>query len=323
MMKKTLVAMAAVAITGGAFAQSVMTGVVGWRFGSNTVANSTTSGMGVADGSVTVSSTDDVEGVGKFASSINLAADSGSGTSMTAGNLSLSLTMASGVKITAGSTLGSSYLGSGLASAGSDYDFNLSGSGIISTRTRNDSLSISVPVMEGMSFGITHTEADVTADTGSASALGTTTQAYDTVTLAYKAGSFAADAGLRTYNNTIASSTTSASGQSRGSISYDLGVAKLGFGVASTNYTYGNSNVQSALGINIPFGKLSIGGQVATIATSGNATVANNYTRSGSHVGGKYDFSKRTYATAQYYSWDAGSTVSNTSGYRVTVYNSF
>ena len=322
MMKKTLVALAAVAATGGAFAQSVMTGSVGWRFNSDTVENSTTSGWGVADGAITIKSTDDVEGLGKFDSSLGLAADSGNGTGMTAGNLSLSLTMASGVKLTGSSTQGGSYLGSGLASAGSDYDLNLSGR-VFSSRTRNDAISVSIPVMEGVKLGITHTEPDVTVGTGSAAALGTTTQQYDTVTLTYAAGSLAADAGWRTYNNQIAGSTSSASTQSRGSVSYDLGVAKIGFGVTTTAYTYGNTNSQSGLGINIPMGNLSIGGQLASVATTGNASSASNYTRSGAMFGGMYSFSKRTYATAQYFSYDAGSSVSNTSGYRLTVYNTF
>ena len=322
MMKKTLVALAAVAVTGGAFAQSVMTGSVGFKFQSETAANSTLSGWGVADGAITIKSTDDVEGLGKFDSSIGLAADSGNGSNMTAGNLSVSLTMASGVKLTGSSTYGGSYLGSGLAAAGSDYDMNMSGR-IFSTRSSNDAISISVPVMDGLKLGYTHQEADAVAGTGSASALNTQTQAHDTVTFNYAAGSLAADVGLRTYNNQISSTTTSASSMSRGSVSYDLGAAKIGFGMTSVNYTYGNTNVQSGLGINIPMGKLSIGGQLATVSTSGNAAAASNYTRSGTMVGGMYSFSKRSYATAQYYSFDAGSTVSNTSGYRMTVYNTF
>jgi len=322
MMKKTLVALAAVAVTGGAFAQSVMTGAVGFKFSSLTAANVMTSGWGVADGSITVKSTDDVEGLGKFDASINLAADSGNGSNMTAGNLSVSLTMASGVKLTGSSTYGGSYLGSGLAAAGADYDTNMSGK-IFSSRSSNDAISVSIPLIDGVKLGYTHTEADATAGTGSAAASGTITQQYDTVTLTYAAGALAADVGFRNYNNQIASTSTSASSQNRGSVSYDLGVAKIGFGVVSTNYTYGNTNVQSGLGINIPMGKLSIGGQLATVATSGNASSASNYNRSGTMFGGMYSFSKRSYATAQYYSYDAGSTVSNTSGYSVTLYNTF
>ena len=103
-------------------------------------------------------------------------------------------------------------------------------------------------------------------------------------------------------------------------MSYDLGVAKIGAGIDTTNYTYGNTNTQSAFGINIPMGALSVGGQLSSVVTSGGTS---NYSRSGVMVGGKYDFSKRTYAVAQYYNYDAGSTVSNTSGYRFVVYNTF
>ena len=47
MMKKTLVALAAVAVTGGAFAQSVLTGDIAYGFSSVTSNSSTTSGFGL------------------------------------------------------------------------------------------------------------------------------------------------------------------------------------------------------------------------------------------------------------------------------------
>ena len=70
-------------------------------------------------------------------------------------------------------------------------------------------------------------------------------------------------------------------------------------------------------------GALSIGGQLAAVVTSGNSASASNYNRSGAMLGGKCAFSKRTYAVGQYFSYDAGSTVSNTSGYRFVLYNTF
>jgi hypothetical protein len=319
MMKKTLVALAAVAAAGGAFAQSTMTGELAYGFSSETAANSTLSGFGLEAADITISTTEDIEGVGKVAASMNFDASGGKGSNATTGDAILALTLTNGMKITGGSTKGSSYLAQGLASAGAAYELNMSGK-ILGSRTSNDFVSVSMPLMEGIKLTYTHTEADVTIGTGSASALNTSTQAYDTVSIDYAAGALAANVQARTYNQQIASSTSSAQSRSRAAASYDLGVAKIGAGVENTNYTYGNTKSDSAFGITIPMGALSIGGQVASTTTSGGTS---NYSRSGAIVGGMYSLSKRTYAVAQYYSYDAGSTVSNTSGYIFTLYNTF
>jgi hypothetical protein len=311
--------LAAVAAAGGAFAQSTLTGELSYGFSSETAANSTLSGFGLEAADITIATTEDVEGLGKMSASINIDASSGRDVGTTAGDVKLGLALTNGLAITTGNVKGSSYLGSGLAAAGADFEKNMSGM-VLSSRTSNDFIALTFEVMPGAKLSYTHTEADVVIGTGSASALGTTTQAYDTLSLSYTAGALAADVGVRTYNNQVASSLTSAQQKSRGSVSFDMGVAKIGAGVDSTNYTYGNTDTQSAFGINIPMGSLSIGGQVASRVTSGGTS---NYSRSGTLVGGMYSFSARTYAVAQYYSYDAGSTVSNTSGYIFCLYNTF
>jgi hypothetical protein len=322
MMKKTLVALAAVAVTGGAFAQATLTGEVAYGFASTTAANSTLSGFGLEAADFTIATAEDIEGVGKVAASINLDASGGRSSSATTGDVTISLTLANGLKIAGGSTQGASYLGQGLASAGAAYEWNMSGK-ILGSRTTNDYISFSMPLMEGTKVTYTHTEADVAIGTGSASALNTTTQAYDTISLDYTAGALAANVQARTYNQQVASSTSSASSRSRAAASYDLGVAKIGAGVENTNYMYGNSKSDSAFGLTIPMGAANIGGQFVSTSTSGNATASSNYTRTGAIFGGTYSLSKRTYAVAQYYSYDAGSTVSNTSGYIFALYNTF
>jgi len=318
-MKKTLVALAAVAAAGGAFAQSTLTGEVAYGFFSETAANSTLSGWGTEAADFTIATTEDVPELGKVTASMSLDGSGGRGANSTVNDIKLGLAMTNGLAITTGSVKGGSYLGQGLASAGAAYELNMSGK-TLSSRTSNDFIAVAMTVMPGTKLSYTHTEADVVIGTGSASASGTTTQAYDTLSLSYTAGALAADVGVRTYNNQVASSLTSAQQKSRGSVSFDMGVAKIGAGVDSTNYTYGNTDTQSAFGINIPMGSLSIGGQVASRVTSGGTS---NYSRSGTLVGGMYSFSARTYAVAQYYSYDAGSTVSNTSGYIFCLYNTF
>ena len=307
------------AVTGGAFAQSTMTGEVAYGFASKTAANSTLSGWGLEAADITIATTEAIEGLGKVDASLNLDASGGRSSSATTGDVTLSLTLTSGMKISGGSTQGSSYLGQGLASAGAAYELNMSGK-ILGSRTNNDFIAVSVPLMEGAKLTFNHTEADVAIGAGSASALGTSTQAYDTVSMDYAAGALAVNVQARTYNQQIASSETSKSSRSRAAASYDLGVAKIGAGVENTNFMYGNSQSDSGFGLTIPLGAANIGGQVVSAVTSGGTT---NYSRSGAIFGGTYSLSKRTYAVAQYYSYDAGSTVSNTSGYIFALYNTF
>jgi hypothetical protein len=313
--------LAAVAAAGGAFAQSTLTGELSYGFSSETAANSTLSGFGLEAADITIATTEDIEGLGKVAAAMNFDASGGRGSNATVNDVTLSLTMTSGMKITGGSTLGGNYLSQGLASAGSAYELNMSNK-IFSKRTANDFVSVSMPLMEGTKLTYTRNEGagDVTIGSGSASALGTSTQSNDTISLDYAAGALAVNVQARNYNQQIASSTSSAQTRSRAAASYDLGVAKIGAGVENTNYTYGNTKSDSVFGLTIPMGAANIGGQVVSSVTSGGTS---NYSRSGALFGGTYNLSKRTYAVAQYYSYDAGSTVSNTSGYILALYNTF
>jgi hypothetical protein len=139
----------------------------------------------------------------------------------------------------------------------------------------------------------------------------------------YKAGALVVDAGYRAYDNTTNASETSANTRNRASASYDLGVAKIGFGYESTQYMYGNSQTDSLLGLNTPLsGALSLGVQMAQKSTSGSATAASNYNRNGTLLGVNYNLSKQTYIAAHYYSYDAGTTVMP-SGYQVVFYKGF
>ena len=321
-MKKTLVALAAVAVTGGAFAQATLTGDVAYGFTSSTAANSTVSGFGLEAADLYFNISEDIEGVGKLDANINIdAAESGRASGVQSGDIQMSLTTASGIKLSGGSTQGASYLSQGVASAGTAYEWNLSGK-ITAARTNNDFVAVSAPLMEGVKAGYTHTEADVSIGTGSAAALGAATQSYDTFSLDYAAGPLAVNVQARTYNGVVAASETYKQSRSRFAAAYDLGVAKIGDGVEATNFSYGNTQSDTAISISIPLGKLNIGGQIAQKATSGSATSSSNYTRTGSIFGGTYNLSKRTYVVGQVWSYDAGNTT-NTTGYGLAVYNTF
>jgi len=324
MMKKTLVALAAVAATGGAMAQAVMTGYVAFGYSSTTSsANATAGGMGLDDAEINFAIAEDIEGVGKLSATMGFISG-GRGAAAAGRDTTIKLTTASGTAITMGNTKGAQYLSGGLAGAGTNYNWDMSDAGLFSARSINDAVSVKIPVMSGVSVSVAHAEAATsTYWTGTGAAGNGTEQRYNTASLDYAAGALAVNAGYRAYDNTTASSTSSANTRNRASASYDLGVAKIGLGFESTQYMYGNSKTDSLFGVNVPVGgNLSLGVQFAQVSTSGNAASASNYNRNGTLLGANYNLSKQTYVAAHYYSYDAGTTVMP-SGYAVFLYKGF
>ncbi len=303
-------------------AQAVMTGYVAFGYESATTsANATTSGMGVDDAEINFAIAEDIEGVGKLSAGLGFISG-GRGDTATGRDTTIKLTTASGTAVTMGTTKGASYLTGGVAAVGTNYNWDLSGK-LFSSRTTTDAISVKIPLMEGVSVSVAHSEAGTGYATGSGAAGNGTEQRYNTASLGYAAGALVVDAGYRSYDNTTASSTTSSNTRNRASASYDLGVAKLGAGYESTQYMYGNSKTDSLLGVNVPLGgALSLGTQFAQVSTSGNASAASNYNRNGYLLGMNYNLSKQTYVAAHYYSYDGGTTV-NPSGYGVFLYKGF
>jgi len=324
MMKKTLVALAAVAATGGAMAQAVMTGYIAFGYESDTTsAGATTSGMGMDDAEINFAIAEDIEGVGKLSAAMGFT-NGGKNNAAVGNDATIKLTTASGTAITMGTTKGASYLTGGVAAVGTNYNWDLSGK-LFSSRTINDAVSIKIPVMDGVSVSVAHAEAAVSSYwTGTGAAGNGTEQRYNTASLDYASGALVANVGYRSYDNTTASSTASANTRNRASVSYDLGVAKMGLGYESTSYMYGNTKTDSLLGVNVPVGgALSLGTQFAQQSTSGNSSSASNYNRNGYLLGANYNLSKQTYLAAHYYSYDAGSTVQNATGYALFLYKGF
>ena len=327
MMKKTLVALAAVAGTGGAMAQATMTGYIGYGYSSDTsVANVVTSGMGIADAGLNFGIAEDLGDGMSLSGAMGITA-AGNGAAVTGNDMKLAVKTASGLTVSFSGNKSGHYLGGGLAGAGAGFETGLDGK-VLSARSASESASLSMPLMEGFTLSVSHTEPTQAGayGTGAASA---TKQRYNTAGLGYKAGALAADVQYRSYDMQTSSSTTSASQKSRASASYDLGVAKIGAGVDSTNYTAGNVYSESLVGITIPVGQLTLGAQFGQMSTTGYTT---NYSQTGGLVGLKYDLSKRTYLTAQYYTYTGGFTAStatstagaqNASGAAFTIYNYF
>jgi len=318
-MKKTLVALAAVAATGGAFAQATLTGDFSYGYSQETTgAGVATGGMGIGDADLYWQAKEAIDGVGSL--TVDLTLDLSGGAAVSQAGESMTLKLTNGVSILMGNVKGAAYLAGGIASAGSAFDTALDGK-THGSRSFKDTVSVSIPVSEAVKLGFSTEEGGSSAK-GSGAA-GTTlygAQRRNTVSVSYAAGALAASAGYRSFDGTSSLSSSYASSMNRASASYDLGMAKIGGGYEATTYGYGNTLTETLGGITIPLGNLTIGAQAGTAQTSGLAT---NTSRSGAVYGGSYSLSKRTSLTGQYYSYDAGLSAGNTTGYTFKMFTTF
>jgi len=325
MMKKTLVALAAVAVTGGAFAQSVLTGDIGFGWASSTsAASGTANGMGITDADIYWAATEALDGGAKVAANLMLdlsAASTAYGASAIVLDQTLSYTTASGVKVSMGSVRGADYLTGGIAAVGTNYNQDFAG-GLFSTRSVKDQIGFSLPVAEGTTLSFTSREAGTGAGAGAAST-GVGAQRDSTVGLKYTAGALIVDGGYRVYDGTSLTSTSLASSMNRASASYDLGAAKIGAGYQTVVYGYGNSITDTLAGINVPVsGALNIGAQMGFRSKAGNATSSLNTNYGGTILSASYSLSKRTSILASYLSYDVGGS-SQTSGFAAKLFTTF
>jgi len=312
-MKKTLVALAAVAATGGAFAQATMTGTFGaaW-YQTVSSAGATASGVGTDTNAINFAISEDMGDGTKVSAAIGLNLGTESANGSTARDMSLTVSTASMGKFTFKNSQGGDYLANGIAAVGSDFETDNSGgsgySGALGTRSINDSISWSMALSNELTIGISYTEPTTDSGIGSG-ASGTTAntsdyQRYNTYSLTYKSGPLIADVGYRTYDMANAQ-TANASSRNRGSASYDLGVAKLGAGWSQTSYTYGNTVTDTLVGFAFPLGQLTLSGQVANRTLAGNRLATADVSYSGKVFTAVYSMSKRTDLFGAYKTWDA------------------
>ncbi len=325
MMKKTLVALAAVAVTGGAFAQAVMTGSIGYAyFQTQTSAGATASGMGKDDASLNFTMTEDIEGLGKLTSKMGVKLNTTDKASV-GRDLSMVLDMGSAGSLKVDSIYSDDYLSCGIASAGSCVYGSL-GSGSISsvintfsTPTYNEDLVYKFKLTDQIALSVAHTESapnsGASGEGAGAAGYGNTAdyQRYNTYSADYAAGALTLNVGYRTFDMAN-NATSNANYRHRASFAYDMGVAKIGAGYQQQTYTYGNTRTDTLVGISIPLANspLTLSAQWGTRAKSGNASASSDTTYSGSIYNAVYKLSNRTnisgtYATTQ----DAGTSNPN------------
>eukprot|EP01036_Dinobryon_divergens_P049693 gene49693-66567_t len=147
----------AIEFTGGAFAQAVMTGSLGYGYVTTTSnAGVVTGGMGTADADIFIAVTEDLGDGMSLSGSFGF--DGGyEGKAVAGQDVKLGLKTASGVAVNFYSGVASHYLVGGVAGAGAAFDYGLDGL-VLSSASGADSISVSVPVMTGVTLSVTHAE---------------------------------------------------------------------------------------------------------------------------------------------------------------------
>lgn len=288
-------------------AQVTLSGQLAYAWESTSSADAVsvdTNGLGVTDGNLTFRASEDLGGGMKISTSQEFVSR-GRDTAMTGRNSTISLSGSFGTFTMGSLEAGNGIIGLGGAGApvyGLDNGVTLAGAGNV------DIAMLALPSMNG--FTVVLKTLDLPAG-GVHSQGGNITS----VQLKYGAGPLAASVDSTNWGNQFAA----VRGQrTRMSASYDLGVAKVGFGVENKDNGLAADGSDRIVGISMPMGNMLFGINVASSSTDG---VAGN--NKGTDLGMKYSLSKQTSVFVQYQTTKSAGATNSASKYRVKLHKAF
>jgi len=311
-MKKSLIALAVLAASGASFAQVSVTGNLTYGYQSTTTGltpgSTDQAGFGAETANVAFTAKEDLGGGYNITANLKINTAPG-GAGVTGDDHSLVLATPFG-GLVMGTAKGPDYLSGGVAGVGAYYD-GWDGK-IFTARTQRDFIAYVIPVgaltlrvvqLEGagsIAFG--------TGGTGNpdASIGGGSSAPVTALSATYVAGPLEANGMYLLYKNTVGFGRVK--DITRLSASYDLGVAKLGAGVAIATHdntgltTLSPKTTDYMLGAKVPMGASSFGLTFVsrTLSDVGAATSA---TVTGYSLEYGYAMSKRTSVIANYARW--------------------
>jgi predicted porin len=296
-MKKTLIAMAAVAVAGTAAAQVTITGAAAARFETATTAGGTESkGFYMSDAAIKFSASEDLGGGLTASASFGLDALTVNNAT-TAANTGSSLTVAA-------AGLGSVTVSN--VESGDYLPIDLVTTSLFSNGQTADRLTIKSENIMGATITVHYSDGNSGADFG----VGQTSMVYE---LDYATGPFAFNLGQ--YNvDKINNSNTD--GGTRYKVSYDAGVAKVTYGRVETSDNNAVKRTETGASISAPLGALTVG---ANSVSSKNGTAASI---SGTSVTASYALSKRTALAFEQVNYGGGTNV-NPERTRLTLTHTF
>ena len=272
-MKKTLIAMAAVAVAGAASAQVTISGKYAFGFTSDqTNAGAATTGLGVTDGNLTFSASEDLGGGMSISASSEFVSR---GRDTTISGRNASMTVSGG--------FGSVMMGS--IEAGNPVD-NYSGGqgrdagGTITADSNVDILMWTLPAMApGLKAQLKKTDPTTAGAVGASNTAG--------ISLGYSVDALTVGFDVMNYKagSTVKSRTTMGA-------KYDVGFATISAGSQTFKYLSTATNTadkkETVFGISAPVGGMTVGVTTRKMAQSGTNNI------SSTDIGATYALSKRT-----------------------------
>jgi len=286
--KKTLIALAAVAVSTGAMAQVTISGKFGGQIQKIDGSNGTFS---MSDADINFTASEDLGGGLTATASAQMTLKAGRGNAAANEDVNLSLSGGFGTVRIGRIEAGNGIIGRGYAGApviGQDNGYILGAVGNVNI------ISYTSPSINGFQLSASTTSLNT-------SGTGTFAGASESIGLSYSAG--ALSAGID-YNNNAE--------RTRVSASYDLGMAKVGFGYEMRDV--GGSGDNYVIGVSAPLGAFTVGAaysknqkvRTSTTAIDGGAAF---------ELGASYALSKRTGLSAAYVNHNSAAEAATGAGY--------
>ena len=302
-MKKTLIALAAVAASTGAMAQATISGDVNFRYESlsGTAGGALNqNGFLVNDIHLRVSTTEDLGGglTARAMYQIDGGATSEDGLNPRMDGVTLGLSGGFG-SLTFSNIESPDYLPIDLMT-NSDTSF--------SNGTVADRISYQSPTMNGFNFVATLQE----GGSGLGSTAAGEAQIYE---LNYAAGPLTANVGVMSVDKNVHARTN---GGTRARVGYNFGFANVSYGIVNTKDENDVKRKETGLSVSVPVNAaLTVGAQYATFTTGTEKALK------GTALNATYNLSKRTGISIENVSYDASATLKDASRTRVTLTHRF
>ena len=312
-MKKTMIALAAIAAVGAASAQVSITGEAAWGFYSGTsAAGVTASGFGIDTAQLKFSASEDLGNGMKASAGLSLnTGNHSAGTSSDDQSISLTTPVAT---ITLTTYKPGDWV-SGASGAATWY--GLDGK-VLGARSTRDALSVALPLATGLTLTAAYLEPANVLGEGTGDAAGT--QALYNLAVKYVAGPATLQAAFVQATNVVKTSDAKGDTITRLGGKVDLGVAMVGAGLQIGKLGAGGTNTQTALSVSAPlsgnFSAQAVFGANNIDSSTAEATVPIGR-RTGYMLGLTYNLSKRTYAQLNAGTW-TGQTASNASAFAMS-----
>jgi len=295
-MKKTLIALAAIAAVGAASAQVSITGEAAWGFSSSTSAAGTTaSGFGIDTAQLKFAASEDLGNGMSVRAGLSLnTKDFGAGTSSDDQSIALTTPLATIALVT---TKSADWV-SQASGAGTWY--GLDGK-VLGARSARDGLAVTLPLATGLTFTAAYAEPAGVLGEGT----GDTGQNLYNFSVKYATGPATLQAAFLQYNNVVKSDAKTDTVTRLGG-KVDMGVATIGAALQIGKGGAGGTNTQTALSVSAPlpgnFSAQAVFGANNVDSTTNEALVPIGR-RTGYMLGLQYNLSKRTYAILNAGSW--------------------